>query len=269
MLIKLSFLLLTLSLIPKASGCEFKKHVTKIFSLSGPMTVALKHLGLLNKSRVHGISVFNPISKEDFKGKRYPGGVFISQGTFAEFGGGIVFFDESRELSRILSPMSSIQGIELKTRGLVPGEVTSYLIKHLEPIVDNCNKELAGFINTTKKEEDKLLSLFPKSKFVVYFLGEYRQGNPPEMIMVNDGIVKWLIEKGKIKTYPSPLAYVNWSAKVMKTLPNDVEKIAVKDSAENMVKSKRIDDDHLNFIYPGSLVPGISQLEAWNYLMSP
>ncbi len=231
------------------------------------MTVALKHLGLLKSTKLKGISVFNPITNDEFKGRRFPGGVFISQSVFSEFSGGVVFYDESRELSRIMDPMSSIQSLQIKTRGLIPRDVTFYLVKELAPFVENCEKELAAFVELTKQEELKLISRFTKPLFVVYFLGEYRQGKPPEMLIVNDGIVKWLIENGKIKTYPSPLAYVNWSAKVMKTLPDSTIRIVVKDSAEGMNKLKKKEKDHIKFIYPGALVPGISQLEAWNYLM--
>lgn len=269
MLTRLSVLFALIFSFDTSAACDFKSHVTKVYSLSGPMTVALKHMGLLKSPKVFGISVFNPIEQKDFKGKRFPGGVFISQSTFSEFNGGVVFYDESRELSRILDPMSSIQGIQIKTRGLVPGEVTTYLIKELENFVGGCEKQLADLKDATKKEEAKLLSHFPKPLFVVYFLGEYRQGKPPEMLIVNDGVVKWLVENGKIKTYPSPLAYVNWSAKVMKTLPDSLIRVVVKDSAEGMVKSKKTEADHIKFTYPGSLVPGISQLEAWNYLMDP
>jgi hypothetical protein len=133
------------------------------------MTVALKHIGLLKSSKLKGISVFNPISKNEFKGKRFPGGVFISQSVFSEFSGGVVFYDESRELSRILDPMSSIQSVQIKTRGLIPRDVTFYLVKELEPFVENCEKELAGLVELTKKEEIKLSLKFAKPLFVVYF----------------------------------------------------------------------------------------------------
>jgi hypothetical protein len=267
MLTKLSFFLLVFFSLKANAACDFKPHVTKVFSLSGPMTIALKHMGLLKHPKLYGISVFNPIAKDEFKGRRFPGGVFISQSTFSEFSGGIVFYDESRELSRILDPMSSLQARQIKTRGLTPGDVTSYLVKEIEPFVEHCEKELSDLVELTKKEEAKLLARFPKPLFVLYFLGEYHQGRPPEMLMVNDGIVKWLVENGQIKTYPSPLAYVNWSAKIMKTLPDSLIRIVVKDSAEGMTKLKKKEGDHINFTYPGALVPGISQLEAWNYLM--
>jgi hypothetical protein len=54
---------------------------------------------------------------------------------------------------------------------------------------------------------------------------------------------------------------------VMKTLPDSMIRVVVKDSAEGMNKLKKKEKDHINFTYPGALVPGISQLEAWNYLM--
>lgn len=225
-------------------------------------------MSLLKDPVVKGISVFNPIAKDDFSGRRYPGGVFLGRGIFSDFSGGVLFYDESRELSRILDPLSSVQSIQIKTRNLVPGKVTSYLIEELRPFLVGCEKELLAFFSKSQELEKKVLSHFTKKKAVIYFLGEYRSGRPPEMLIVNDGIVKWLVENKKILTYPSELAYVNWSAKILKTLPKKTRKIAVKDSGDTMEKRVYEVDDFTNLVFPGALVPGITQLEAWDYLMS-
>jgi hypothetical protein len=267
MLTMLNFYFILFLSFSAQAACDYKTHVKKVFSFSGPVTVALKHLGLLKKDQVKGISTFNPISKEDFQGKRFPGGIFLSQSSFAEFSGSVVFYDESRDLDRILSPMSSIQGWQIKTRGLTPRAANNYVIKQLEHFVEGCEKEFSNLDLEVKKLEEKLLAKFSRSQSVVYFLGEFRMGKPPELVIVNDGIVKWLIEKKKITTYPSRLTYVNWSAKIMNQMPKNTLKIAVKDSAADMIKELKQNGNEITLIYPGSLVPGITQLLAWNYLM--
>src|SRR5665647_1139567 len=121
--------------------CDFKSHISKVYSLSGSITVALKELQLLNNPKLKGISVFNPIGKNQFKGAFLPGGVFLSHTSFNEFAGGVVFFDESRELAKTLMPFSSIQGVEFKTRGLEPLQVVDESIRILSPFLQNCEKE--------------------------------------------------------------------------------------------------------------------------------
>ena len=251
--------------IHSMAACQFKKHVTKVFSLSGVTSVALKEMGLLKNPAVKGISVFNPIGKTDFTGKRYPGGIFLSPGVFKEFGGGVVLYDESRELSSILDPMSSIQGIQVKTRGLIPVAVTEYVLKELEPFLQDCEKEKTSFLAKTYLTADRLSKTIPENRTAVYYLGRNRKGQHPEMIMVHDGIVKWLIEQKKIKSYPSSLAYVNWSAKLMRKLPKDTLHINVIDSGAEMTKKLEGKFGQWTLTYPGALVPGLTQLEAWGY----
>ena len=72
------------------------------------MTVLLREVGLLNDPALQGISVFNPIPEKDFKKTRYPGGVFLSRTTLKEFHQSIVFYDEGRELNKLLSLSSLV-----------------------------------------------------------------------------------------------------------------------------------------------------------------
>jgi hypothetical protein len=264
MLVSLSLILLIFSTNVRAS-CSFKKHISKVFSFSGVTSVALRELGLLRNPAVKGISVFNPISPSEFGGKRFPGGIFLSSQSFAEFGGGVVLYDESRELSTILDPMSSTQGVEIKTRGLTPLEVTEKVITVLAPFLSSCEKEVSAFRLKTKVAGENLLEMTPAGRSVVYYLGNSLPGKVPEMVIVQDGVVKWLLDQKKIQSYPSPLAYVNWSSKVMRSLPKKTLHIIVKDSGAEGSKDLKMVKGHWNLTYPGSLVPGLTQLEAWNY----
>lgn len=247
------------------SECKFKPHVTKVYSLSGVTSVALNEIGLLKNPAVKGISVFNPISKNDFIGTRYPGGIFLSPTVFKEFGGGVVFYDESLELSRVLDPMSSIQGVQIKTRGLTPTAVSEYVVKELKFFLDGCEKEVGRFLLKTKTTATSLQKNTPKTRTAVYYLGDKLNGKHPEMIMVQDGVVKWLIEQKLIRSYPSPLAYVNWSAKIMRSLPKETLHIHLVDSGAQMIKNVQGKYGNWTLTYPGALVPGLTQLEAWNY----
>jgi hypothetical protein len=242
--------------------CDFAPSVSKVYSFAGPVTVALRDMGLLQNSKVKGISVFNPVDEKDFFGKVYPGGVFLAKGTVSELAGGVIFYDESRELRKVFSGLKNTQSIEVKTRGLIPSEVTEKIIKTISPYLKSCEKELSAWKKKTIDLEEKILKAIPEKLNVLFYMGEFHGARPPQTLIVNDGVVKWLIEKKKIQTYPSPLSYVNWSAKVMNELPKDIMKVGVKDSGNKMIKSVKRVNGAMNLIYPGSLVPGVSQLEA-------
>jgi hypothetical protein len=80
---------------------------------------------------------------------------------------------------------------------------------------------------------------------------------------VNDGVVKKLIKENKIKTYPSELSYVNWSSKIMDTLSKDFIHLGIEDSGSKLMKEIKRSSMKMTLIYPGALVPGFSQLEAF------
>ncbi len=255
----LSTLLFSLSV---SANCDFAPHVSKIYSLSGPITIGLRDMGLLKNSKVKGISIFHPVRAEDYSGRILPGGIFLSQGATNEFAGGIVFYDESRELTKVLGSLNSVQAIEVTSRGLTPGRVTAMVIKTLEPVLKGCEEEFAAWKKKTIDLEEKILKNISKDLTVLFFMGEFRNGRPPETLIVNDGVVKWLVEEKKIKTYPSPLAYVNWSAKVMNEFSVSTLKIAIKDPGNKMTKEMKKVDGGVNLVYPGSLIPGVTQLET-------
>lgn len=237
--------------------CSFRKDVS-VISLSGTTTVLFKHLGLLQDLK--GISVFNPVSEEEFKGKVYPGGIFLSQKTLEEYKGHIIFFDESRDLEKIFKS-KNLKTIEIVTRNQTPTETIHSALKHIIPITEGCEKETAKIEALRVSLENRIINSIPKKKEILFFLGEIKTGRLPEMVMANDGVVKWLREKGKIATYPSELAYVNWSSKIMNDL-NGMIKIGITDTAR---ENKKVLNGN-NLIYQGSLIPGLSQLEAFAFL---
>jgi hypothetical protein len=251
------------------ADCGFKENIQKIYSLSGPVTMGLKSLGLLSKGQVKGISVFHPLTKLEFQGSFLPGGIFLSRSSLEQFSGSVLFYDQSQELSRIIKTISAVRGIEIRTRGLTPVEVTELVINQLRPHLSGCDEALANWHQNTLALEKKLLTLFPLPKNVVFFMGELKLKRFPETVIVNDGVVKWLNNKNVIHTYPSELAYINWSMKILSTLPKTTLQVGIIDTGREFKKEvNQLTNDPLkkNLYYPGALIPGDSQLHAMIYL---
>jgi hypothetical protein len=250
-------------LIFAALGCDFSSEVKAIYSFSGPVTSTLKDLGLLNRPQLKGISLFHPVDTKDFTGQRFAGGVFLSPASLSQLSEGIVFYDESQELRRIFQHYPSIKSLEISSRNLTPLEVDQKIQKILQPWLKNCplaeNERM-------KLQLDRLKKLIPAGQTLLFFLGEIRGEKLPEMLMVNDGVIKWMLDEKLIKSYPSELAYVSWSAKIFLSLPPKVLKIGLKDSAGTMKKSFEQKDSYINLTFPGALVPGKGQVEAMIYL---
>jgi hypothetical protein len=120
-------------------ACQFKQEIRSVYSLSGPVTMALRDLNLIKSSKLKGISVFHPIKKGDFNGQFLPGGVFLSHETIKKISGSLLFYDESRELKKILSQYKDINSIEIKTRNLTPPQVLATIVEILTPLLSGCD----------------------------------------------------------------------------------------------------------------------------------
>jgi hypothetical protein len=263
------YLVLLLILSEKSLSCSLTPKEARFYSLSGPVTIALKELGLLKDPKLKGLSLFHPVSKNEFSGRFLPGGIFLSRSLAQEMEGAIIFFDESRELARMLSKMK-VTAKEVKTRGLTPIEVMNVIIQEIKEQTMGCEAQLSELQSKTNKVAQEVLKLVPKNFGALFFLGELGQGKAkyPEMVIVNDGAVKWLRKEQKLSTYPSDLAYVSWSAKVLSLLPPSYLKVGVIDSGSGLVKSlTKLSSREINLKYPGALIPGLSELEAWLYLL--
>lgn len=246
-------------------ACSFKDS-RRIYSLSGPITVLAKELGLLN--HLKGISTFHPVSKSEFKGEMLPGGIFLSRSKLDEMKGAIIFYDQSQELTKTFKNVSGVEVIEVKTRGLTPEEVLGLTIKLLSPYLKDCEAKITEVKIKSEKLTIVLLKLIPRKLEAVFYIGEIRGSRVPEIAMVEDGIVKWLKRQELLVTYPSELAYVNWSAKVLSQLSHQTWHVGVKDTGGNLVmKVEKKASRQVNLYYPGALVPGITQQEAWIYLL--
>jgi len=247
-------------------ACAFNKNIKSVYSLSGPVTLALKDLGLIKSKTLKGVSIFHPVSKTEFGGKFLPGGVFLSHNAIKDFKGSVVFYDESRELTRIFSRYEDIKAIEIKSRSITPLEVMAKLESDLAPYLSRC--DLFGLSKKLKQRQEYLKALVPKNMTLLFFLGLIQGEKYPDLLMVNDGIVKWLVQEKLINTYPSELPYVNWSAKIMQTMSGDAVKVGLKDSGNSLETKMNRNGNVVNLTYPGSLIPGSGQVEAMIYLFN-
>jgi hypothetical protein len=260
MKIFLSLFIFTFS-IQALAECRFNQNAS-VVSLSGSSTVLFKELGLLKDLK--GISIFNPVQESEYSGKVYPGGIFLSQSVLSEFKSSTVIYDESRELSKILGSYR-INKIQIITRNKTPTETIHETLKLIIPLTVDCQKQIEKIELKRVNLEKRILESLPLKKKILFFLGEVKGERYPEMIMANDGVVKWLKENKKIETYPTELAYVNWSAKIMQDLKGMLI-VGLTDPGRKNSKSFKQTELKVNISYPGILVPGLSQLEGMTYL---
>jgi hypothetical protein len=254
-------------LVGRTYCCDFSRDVKSFYSFSGPVSLLLKDINLLGKEKLKGLSVFHPIEKVTFRGDFFPGGIFLAHETLRKLEGSTVFYDESRELTKIFSQYQKIKAIEIKTRGLGPREVLNTVYRELSPFLVQCSSASATLNLDFKLAKLSRLMSKHRSKMFLFFLGNIYRERLPEMLMVQDGIVKWLIEKEKLQTYPSPLAYVNWSSKIMNQMPSETLKIGLKDSGNRMDKRIQRSGNVINLTYPGLLIPGAGQVDGMIYLL--
>ena len=262
MFVLLASLLLSASVL----SCEFSSEVKSVYSLSGSMSLAFRDLGLLQSQKLKGVSVFHPIDRKVFKGAFLPGGVFLSHQTLSGLSGSFLFYDESRELTRILERYKEIKKIEVKTRNLTPLAVMKETESVLRSLVSGC--DLTSLTTNLQKKLTRLKEILPKNKVLLYFLGHVSESRTPDLLMVNDGIVKWLVQEKLVRTYASELSYVNWSSKVMQDLPKDSLRLGVKDSGSELISRVEKKPQHINLTFPGALIPGTGQVDAMIYLFN-
>lgn len=260
--VSLFFLIISVN---ASAACGFKPDVKKVISLSGSMIVLLEKTNLLKSPVVKGISVFGPVSGKNFSGKIYPGGLFIAQSTLSEFSDALVFYDKSEQLKKILKSRNDINEVEISTRGRLPLEVVDDSIKVLSAYVHDCEKTFEEFRAKTLEVQNKLLRKLSSNPHIVFYLGPIKGGRLPEMVVVNDGVVALLLKEKKIHSYPTELSYVNWSAKVMAALPPGTLHVGLVDPGMKIEKEIKRSSKRMTLIYPGVLVPGYTQLEAFLY----
>lgn len=234
-----------------------------VYSLSGPITMLLEEMNLLEDKNLRAISVFHPVEK--FSGEKLGGGIFLTQKAFNSKDKGVVFYDTSEELKRTLSKIEHIHKIEVKTRSLTAFESSMESIQKLSPHLKNCVDKLASTKKKIQELQAKLISESISSDFkkLIVFLGKIKPKTKklPQTIMVKDSITLSLLNTNKIETYDSPLHYVSWSSKLMNSEYKEYKRVGIYDCESNIIEQKKIDNYHYNLCYRGVLIPGIRQLK--------
>jgi hypothetical protein len=241
-------------------GCEIPPQVGSIYSLSGPVTQFLDQYGLLKSPQIKGVSSYHSTSEKHLE--RLPGGIYLGHPVLKKLQGAKVFYDESKELSKLFTLYPQINTVEVKTRGQGPLETLMMVHSLVAPLTKGCEfNQLAQ----PKARLTYLKGLIRPSQLMVFYLGRIMPHKTPDLIMANDGIVKWLRQEAQLQSYPSEMPYVNWSAKILGQLPPHLKVGLIDSSSAGIKKVERVGNG-INLTYPGVLTPGLGQIEAMIYL---
>ena len=246
-------------------GCHLS--VPKLAILSAPVATVLNALGLLNRpeivvaSHVLGLNAFNP------KTKLLPHTLFLSGQSLKELEGTVVFYDQSRELKKTLKNVAVQKLIEVKTRDLDPFEVVDLIVKQLLPLTDQCQEEFATFAKLMSDTKVKCQNLQIPSGVLIFLLGDWKSGGAmPELMMNNDGPMIFLRKNMSRTYYPSTLAYLAPSQKILEKLKAKERLLFVGLSSQDrhtFVSDVRTNADGskvLNIFRPEFLIPGFPQV---------
>lgn len=249
---------------PMMEACEIKKEQILV-NLSGPITSLLREFKLLNSAQLVGISHFALSEKErkKFEKKLLLGGIFLSKKEIQKFKKAAFIFDKSQDLHRQLlkSKVSSL--VELNTRGLNPFMAMEKSLKTLKPFLKNCEKPIKKLLE--KKEE--ILSLAKglkqtKPRSVLFFMGKIHNGKWPETLIINDGPIKFLKERGLIETYPSQADYIIWSQKILNLFLKKKPLIfGLYETQNSHLKKVKVRERVFNISRRGIFIPGLTQME--------
>lgn len=236
-------------------ACELK---SEIVSLSAPITGVLEDLQLLSDKKLIAISLFHPLQNES-KIERLGGGLFLSQKSLKRFQKMSIFFDESGEMKRRLSEAHIVGVNEVQTRSLDPFEVVERALAKLTPFLKNCEEKVGALKTHYLIEQDWLLRQPAFKQPMYFFLGEMKENNWPDLLMVQDGPVLFWLKHKKLKTIESPLAYVRWGEKWKKSLTENSQLIGLVHTSD--AKKFSVEKQtYWNVTSAGALTPGPWQI---------
>lgn len=222
----------------------------------------MEDLGLMNAPALKGVTVFYPV-KGHFGGERIPGGVYLAPAKLAAMKNALIFYDSSSELKKLFTT-KKMKAAEINSRGLTPRQVMSSVWEKLKAHVQDCQTEKTAMFGQMDVLEDNIKKRMTTPYLVIVFLGKVTEGKLPELVIANDGIVKWLRENKLIRTYPTDLAYVNWAASVM----NELKTYSLLGFAESPSPTLAGNSKRMTLNFPGVLTPGLRQLEAWSFFLA-
>ena len=271
LLSKIVLMTLILVAIDSYGGCQLDPRY-KYISLSGAISQLLSHLNLLSDPSLEAISEFNGVGKDQTDKRFIGGGLFISSKSLQITGKGVVFFDKGRNQSRLIKASGrELITHEIESRGLGVQRVVASSITSLRPYLIGCEKELNSIqleLNSMRERLAKIL----KRKRVLFFLGKLSAKQKlPNMLVLNDGFVQELIASKVVTTYPSKLAYLPWSPRIMKKYQLGGTYIAIGldgDSKCKKLELKKVLKNRYNLCGRALLIPGVSQLKVLDYFIA-
>jgi hypothetical protein len=224
----------------------------------------LEELELLDG--IEAISTFHPVNNKRIT--KLGGGVFLTKKAFkSSLKNKIIFFDQSMEIRRNLSKLTEGSIVEVFTRKLGAFEAYKVSVEILSSFLLGCEGRIIAINNKVNGIRERLL----KTKFkrrVLFYLGEFKENKKdPDLLIVNDGFVKDLVEFGRLKTYPSSLEYVSWSQKILKTLKGSLH-LSVTDGFEDHIEITSLSNEKIALKFRGALAPGIRQVYLIDSLIS-
>ncbi|MCO4754033.1 MAG: hypothetical protein KC478_06105 [Bacteriovoracaceae bacterium] len=226
-------------------------------SFSAPVTYLLQELDLLDDKSFKAVSSYHPVKNTDIA--KLPGGIFLSPKKLSDKKNAVVFFDESRELKKSLQQAGIKQAVEVVTRGLDPFEANRKAMTAIAGFLSNCAQRVELLEKKINLIKSKVKKTNLKKKSYVFFLGKFAKSKrPPRLVIANDGFVTFLRKELKMKTYPSELAYVPPSSRILNKIENAIM-IGIYDSSEKLSIEKVV-EGKFNIGFPQVLSPGITQV---------
>ena len=254
------FIIFNTFFISYVNACSIKES-QKIGLYSGAMTSLLKELGLAASKNISFHSSYFPIGNKF--SKELKGGLFAAKKNFENLSADVIFYDDSSDLRKLFESVGYKNMIAIKTAGLTPFEVSELTIKYLRPLLIDCEDKIQSISEMKNKLKLKKLSL----EKVLFFIGEIKEEKLPQLIMVNDGFVKYLKNNEAIKTYDTELAYVTWSERIIKKYKDEGYLFIGLINNENSFKVQKINDTIYNIYCSGCLLPGLSQISFLQQLI--
>lgn len=250
MLVTKSFFFFLISL--PVFACTFRSDVN-VGLYSGAMTELIKELSLESSNGIAFYSNYFPIKNK--KAVELKGGIFLSKKRLNKFDINTVFYDDSSDLEKIFKSVG-VKNLEvIKTSGKTPFKILDENIFTLKKYVQNCDQTIEKLLKRVAKiKNQKLLQ-----DKIIFFLGELRKDKLPDLIMLHDGFVEFLLKEKGLESYDSELAYVTWSERKMKSYLESYTLIGLN-AKEVDYEIKTISPLKYNIYSKNALSPGLGQI---------
>lgn len=236
-----------------------------VVNLSGSLTMIMDEIGLLDDPKLRAVSSYyiNESKARSHTVDLLMGGIFLSPKIMKKYKKAFFLIDESKELRQQFQKLNLKNEI-LKTRGLTPIQAIKASFNLLEKVSQGCTKRMKALLKAVDKQVADIKKVKWDKERIFFFLGSMKAGFP-QMLMVNDGFVKYLRDKFGLKTYPSTVAYSGWSQKKIEQIHDEntiyMGLVADSDLHESSYDFKHLRKNEWDANARYLLVPGLGQLD--------